>query len=370
MGKKQIVAAALVGLALRTAVLAGAGDALARFVSERTGDGQLVRATLNVELGAPASPEALAAQRPDDDEPAPADLAAPAIAPAPAATPALRLVAVPPPARPEPTPAPDAAADPDAPPPAVEIRAADLSGGEVVHNASGLDVDFAALAAEGLTLRLKRGAGPQVLILHTHSSEAYTPEGADSYIASDPYRTQDPARSVIRVGDALARALEAHGLTVLHDTTVYDYPSYTGSYTRSGAAVEAALAANPGIAVVIDLHRDALGSGDVLYKTQALVGQTPSAQLMLLAGTGANGLPHPNWRENLKLAMYLQNAVTARYPSLARPVELVKERYNQQLCPGMLILEVGSTGNTLREAITAAETFGDAAGQALAALLE
>ena len=89
----------------------------------------------------------------------------------------------------------------------------------------------------------------------------------------------------------------------------------------------------------------------------------------MLVGTGENGLWHPNWRENLKLSLYLQQAVNARCPSLMRPVELVSERYNQQLSPGMMILEVGSNGNTLREAMTAAELFGSAAGPALAALI-
>jgi len=357
MGKKAVAAAVLAGLALRCAVLAGAGERIERFVGERLGEGELLRATLNVELGAPAEPEAaapLAVEAESDG-----------------AVPTLRLVAVTP--QPRPDPLSTAAADVPDPTPApaetVEIRAADLSGAAIVHNDSGLDVDFDALAAEGLALRLP-AAGPQVLIIHTHSSEAYTPDGADQYVSSDPYRTQDANHSVIRVGDALAAALEAHGLTVLHDRGVYDYPSYTGSYGRSGAAVEQYLAAYPSIRVVIDLHRDALGADGVVYKTRAIVGAGQCAQVMLLAGSGANGLEHPNWRENLKLAMYLQNAVTARYPSLARPVELVAQRYNQQLSPGMLILEVGSNGNTLAEAVTAVELFGDAAGEALAKLME
>ena len=365
MRKKGIAAALLLSLGLRLAVLAGAGEALERLVRARLGDGRLVRATLNVELGAPIGAFS------DADE---AEADAPAAAPdtgSAAPAPALLLVEV--------TPPPVAGGegstaeltDADEPPaaPAAEIRAADLSGASLVHNAAALDVDFDALAAEGLALRLP-DTGPQVLIFHTHSSEAYTPEGTDCYEPSDPYRTEDARFSVIRVGDALAAALEAHGLRVLHDREIYDYPSYTGSYSRSGAAVERCLAENPSVRVVIDLHRDALGTGEVVYKTKAAVGARQCAQVMLLAGTGANGLPHPRWRENLKLALYLQNAVNARYPSLARPVELVKERYNQQLCPGMLILEVGSNGNTLREAIAAAEYFGDAAGAALAALAE
>ena len=368
MRKKGIAAALLTGLALRLAVLAGAGEDVERYIRARLGDGKLVRATLNVELGAPPEPAGTEAS-----PPAAAELASLRQEAAQPEREPLQLIAVTPPPRTASDPAETSTTDDgseegiDAP--AATIRAADLSGSATVHNAAGVAVDFDALAAEGLTLRLP-AEGPQVLIVHTHSSEAYTPDGNDQYAASDPYRTQDPAYSVIRVGDALAEALEAQGLTVLHDRGVYDYPSYTGSYSRSGAAVEQALADHPTICVVIDLHRDALGSGDVVYKTRAVVGTQQCAQVMLLAGSDAGGLPHPGWRENLKLAMYLQNAVTARYPSLARPVELVSARYNQQLSAGMLILEVGSNGNTLQEALTAVTLFGDAAGAALAALKE
>ena len=238
-----------------------------------------------------------------------------------------------------------------------------------VHDRSGLAVDIPALLAEELTLRLP-AEGPQVLILHTHSSEAYTPDGYDQYEPSDPYRTEDKSQSVIRVGDALARVLEEAGLTVLHDRTIYDYPSYTGSYSRSGAAAERALAEHPSLRVVIDLHRDAIGEGDVVYRTRATLDALPCAQVMLLAGTGANGLWHPNWRENVKLALLLQRAAQAACPGLMRPLELVAERYNQQLSPGSLLIEVGSTGNTLQEAIRAAEHFGRAVGPVLMALVE
>ena len=90
--------------------------------------------------------------------------------------------------------------------------------------------------------------------------------------------------------------------------------------------MEKYLADYPSIKVVIDLHRDALGSGDVVYKTQATLSGKTSAQVMMLVGTGENGLPHPYWQENLKLALYLQDAAETKYPGLARPIELVSER--------------------------------------------
>ena len=344
--KRTVLGILLACLTLRLAVLAGAGEALGAWVRESGAGERMAAAAIGIEMG--FVPEASlsvqeGADAPETDrEPEPS----------------LRLVAV---ASPSPEPAPE---------PEPEARtAAGLSGADSVHNRAGVEVDIDALAAEGLSLRLQAGV-PQVLILHTHSSEAYAQDPYDPYEASDPYRTEDKSHSVIRVGDVLAEQFEARGLTVLHDTELYDYPSYTGSYSRSGAAVERYLAEYPSIAVVIDVHRDSIGSGDVVYKTQALLDGRSSAQVMLLAGTGANGLPHPNWRENLKLALYLQHAADERCATLTRPIELVKERYNQQLSTGMLILEVGSTGNSLQEALLAAELFGAAAGDALAALIE
>lgn len=238
-----------------------------------------------------------------------------------------------------------------------------------VKNDSSRSIDVSALLSEGPSLRLS-SEGPQLLIVHTHGSEAYTQSGSDLYVESDPYRTEDMDQNVIKVGDVLTEIFESKGLTVIHDREIYDYPSYTGSYSRSGAAVEEYLSEHPSIKVVIDLHRDALGSGDTVYKTRAEASLGNCAQVMLLVGTGDNGLYHPNWQENLKLALYLQNAMEKAYPSLARPLSLKSERYNQHLSTGSLIIEVGSTGNSLEEAIRAIELFGDAAGDALLELVD
>ena len=157
---------------------------------------------------------------------------------------------------------------------------------------------------------------------------------------------------------------------MLHDREIYDYPSYTGSYTRSGEAVERYLAEYPDIAVVLDVHRDALGSEGVVYKTMAEEDGVVASQIMLLCGTDESGLEHPDWQENLALALYLQEAVGRRHPTLMRPVSLVPQRYNQHLTTGSLILEVGSSGNTLQEALAAVRLFAETAAPALLALTE
>lgn len=201
-------------------------------------------------------------------------------------------------------------------------------------------------------------------------TEAYQQAEGETYEESDPYRTLDTAYNVVRVGDALQEALSSWGLSVVHDRELYDYPSYAGSYTRSGASVEAWLAQYPDIALVIDLHRDAVGTEDVVYKTRAVLEGKTSAQVMLVMGTGENGLEHPNWRENLKLALAMQKAMDDKYPTLTRPINLAQERYNQHLTQGSLILEVGSSGNTLSEALCAVELFADAVAPLLLSLVE
>lgn len=253
--------------------------------------------------------------------------------------------------------------------PREEIRETTISSQQLLKNGTSYEPDPAALLEAGPGLRLP-AEGPQILIVHTHGSEAYTPAGLDLYDASDASRTQDPRYSVIRVGDELAQRLEEQGLRVLHDREIYDYPSYTGSYGRSGEAVQQYLEQYPGIAVVIDLHRDALGADGVVYKTMAEEEGTVASQIMLLVGTDESGLEHPNWQQNLSLALYLQQAAASAHPTLMRPISLVPQRYNQQLSPGSLLLEVGSSGNTLQEALAAIRLFADAVGPALLALAD
>lgn len=244
-----------------------------------------------------------------------------------------------------------------------------ISGGLSIKNTSGYDIDIDSVLSAGCPIRLETGK-PQILIIHTHSSEAYSPAGLDKYDDLGTNRTLDQNLNVIRIGKELAKIFEDCGLNVIHDTQVFDYPSYTGSYNRSCEAVEKYLADYPSIKIVIDLHRDALCSDTVTYKTTATEQGVCASQVMLFVGSDASGLEHPNWRQNLSLALYLQNAVCQSYPSLMRPITLTKYRYNQHLSPGSMILEVGSNGNTLQEALAAIRLFGKAAGPAIAALVE
>ena len=287
---------------------------------------------------------------------------------APAAARAVRTVRENPPAAmtPEPTREPIEDFTVSAPDTVLETT---IEGGMRIKNETSYWVDAAQILSEGPGLTLPADE-PQILIIHTHASEAYTQAGLDRYSASDDSRTEDTQFNVVRIGDELTALLTECGLNVIHDRGIYDYPSYTGSYNRAAAAIGQYLQSCPGIRIVLDIHRDALGANGVVYKTMAEEEGTVASQIMLLVGTDESGLSHPYWRGNLALALYLQNAVNSAFPTLMRPVDLVPQRYNQELTPGSLILEVGSSGNTLREALAAIRLFGRAAGPALAELVE
>lgn len=206
--------------------------------------------------------------------------------------------------------------------------------------------------------------GPQVLIIHSHTSESYTPSEGYEYEASGDYRTQDSTRSVVAVGNRLAETLEAHGIGVIHDTTVHDYPSYNSSYANARQTVERELAAHPSIVMVLDIHRDA--AEEVFRETAEVEGKT-AAKLMLVVGTDEGGLSHPFWRDNLSCALKLQALANRSYPDLFKSIALRASRFNQDETPASLIVEVGSTGNTLPEALTAAEYLGSTVAELLLA---
>ena len=187
-----------------------------------------------------------------------------------------------------------------------------------------------------------------ILIFHTHTCESYTPTVEKNYVASGNYRTIDLNFSVAHVGDELSRYLTEKGYNVTHNKTYHDYPSYSGSYNRSYKTVSSDLSGDCWTELVIDLHRDALGSNST-YAPSVKLGDEVGAQLMFVMGTDGGGLNHPNWLNNFKLAIMIQEKANEMYPGLFKPIILRNSRYNQNLASGACIIEVGATGNTLEQ---------------------
>lgn len=187
-----------------------------------------------------------------------------------------------------------------------------------------------------------------LIIYHTHTCESYTPSEQNSYISSGNFRTTDLNFTVAKVGEVLSNNLKEKGINVIHNNTLHDYPAYTGSYTRSLSTINNLLSQNPSCEMIIDLHRDALGSSSS-YGPCVMIGEEKVAQLMFVIGTDGGGLTHPDWLNNLKVAIAIQEKAEELYPGLFKPMIVRNSRYNQHVSNAAFIIEVGATGNTLEE---------------------
>ena len=137
-------------------------------------------------------------------------------------------------------------------------------------------------------------------------------------------------------------------------------PSYNGSYAHARKAILSYLKEYPSVQLILDLHRDAADGASGQLRTRATVDGKESAQLMLVVGTDSGGLAHAGWEENLSLALKLQARLEALAPGITRPLSLRAQRFNQDLSPGALLVEVGAAGNTRQEALSAAEMLAEA----------
>ena len=190
-----------------------------------------------------------------------------------------------------------------------------------------------------------------ILLFHTHSCESYTSSEKYQYIPTGTFRTTDLNFTVTRVGEELENYLKKYQYNVIHNTDYHDYPAYNGSYTRSLATVENILKTTP-CDIIMDVHRDAVGSRSD-YAPSVKIGEDDiAAQIMFVIGTNNGGLYHPNWNQNLKFAIKIQEKAEEMYPGLFKPIMLTKSRYNQHAGKYASIIEVGATGNTLDQCLT------------------
>ena len=261
------------------------------------------------------------------------------------------------------SPAPDFARKPVLPtePAPPEKQSFSASDGESVEikNSGNAKFDAGELITRPLTWDLTAQT-PTVLILHTHTTESYTKAKGEKYKETSAFRTLDENYNMTCVGEHLAAILEAGGVTVLHDRKLHDYPSYNGSYNHARKEIKAYLEEYPSICLVLDLHRDASEDLNNQMRTHAVVAGQESAQLMFVVASGSSTLKHPNWEENMALALKLHAQAERLAPGICRKLNVRPQRFNQDLSTGALLVEVGAAGNTRTEALTAVEVLAQA----------
>lgn len=225
--------------------------------------------------------------------------------------------------------------------------------------------DIKALLNQGSDLTIYDKSKPTVLIYHSHTTEAYSLLDTGYYISSDA-RSNNSARNMVRVGDDLAAYLEKQGFNVIHDRTIHD-KDYTKSYDNSRATIEKYLEQYPSIEVTIDVHRDDITySNKTKVKPTAKINGKKAARMMIISGCEYNRVKNfPDWEENLKFDLQVQNKVNELYPGLMRPILFSERKYNMYETHYSFLLEVGTDANTLDEACYSARLFGNALGQLL-----
>lgn len=215
-----------------------------------------------------------------------------------------------------------------------------------VVNETKYSIDIDKLLKEPLKLSSGK-TGPQIFVYHTHTTESFLKNISEMNNKSIPSRTSDNRYNVVRVGDALISNLKKYNINVSHNTTVHDR-DYNSSYVKSLSTLTNYVDKYSSLKMTIDLHRDA--AGDNKLRVVKKVNGKDAAQIMFVVGTDSK-LANSKWRENLKLALKIQSRLNEIAPGLAKPTYISKNRYNQHLTNGSVIIEIGGDGNVIDECV-------------------
>lgn len=230
-----------------------------------------------------------------------------------------------------------------------------------VKNKTGYDLNIGEELSKRPDINFKKDGSPQVLIVHTHTSEAYMEKDLGFFYESFYPRSTDYEKNVTRVGNAIAERLKQNGIETIHDLTYHDTPSYNGSYSRSAGTIKNIIEAHPSIQVVLDIHRDSIGNNETgkIKPTFYFNGQK-FAQIMIVSGCDLDGsMDFPDWEYNLRFGLRVQKTAETMYPGMTRPMSFDEYRYNMNLTHGSLLIEVGTDANTLDEAVRSGSLLGN-----------
>ena len=229
-----------------------------------------------------------------------------------------------------------------------------------INYAANRQPDIEALLTQPLPWDLTT-EDPSVLIYHSHGTEAFTPTDGHTYEEhGGAYRTTDECCNMLALGEELARLLNAAGIHAVQDRSYYDYPDYLAAYDNARIGLEAQLRKYPTVQLVIDLHRDSAEQEDgSQWATKATVNGERSAQVMLVIGTDSY-YTHSTWEQNLNIGLKLHAIMEKNHQGVTRPLDLRKQRFNQDLSVGAIIVEVGAAGNTSQEAMNGVSVLAEA----------
>lgn len=238
-------------------------------------------------------------------------------------------------------------------------------GGQVRNCTSWSNDDLLAESRIQPQLPLKIDGSPMVLIYHTHTTESYVSDKSGVYDSDFNFRTTEPDKDMVAVGDAICAELAAAGIGVVHSEEIHDFPVWSGSYAGSAETVRAMLAEFPSICIALDIHRDAIADGSTVVAPVCCINGEQTAQIMIISGCDDGTMNMPDYRENFRFACNLQQTAEEMFSGFTRPVLFDYRKYNQDLTTGSLLIEVGAQGNSLEEACRAGTRIGQALAECI-----
>lgn len=219
-----------------------------------------------------------------------------------------------------------------------------------IKNASSTDIDIKKELEGKLGFTVENTNQPQVLIYHTHTCESFLLYDTGYFYENFYPRTTDKNQNVCAVGEEISKQLNEAGIVTLHDKTIHDDPSYNGAYDRSMETINKYLEKYPSIKVVLDIHRDGIGTDTQKSKPVFTVNGKKAAQIMILSGYNYDGSEEfKDWEYNLRFALKIQNTAQNMYPDMVRPLYFADFMYNMNVNTGSLLIEIGAESNTLEE---------------------
>ncbi len=192
-------------------------------------------------------------------------------------------------------------------------------------------------------------------IYNTHTGETYSQtDGTD--------RLEGQRGGVVKVAQAVQEVLEKeYSLRVVRSDTIHD-TRYATSYLESEKTAKEMVANHTKMITMLDIHRDA---GRSHQDSLVTVKGQQVAPILIIIGSDARR-PFPNWKQNYAFACRLAAKMDELSPGLCLGVRVKEGRYNQQLHPGAILVEVGTDTNSLEEAVASGKMLAEALAKLLA----
>jgi stage II sporulation protein P len=183
-----------------------------------------------------------------------------------------------------------------------------------------------------------------LIIYHTHGTESYHPDEGNNF------RSQDESKNVTGIGNIVAANLEGNGINLTHLQEYNDYPDYNSSYANSNYAVSQILS-NSKKNVLIDIHRDGAEENSEYEAVLSQVKTTYINDRAAATCTLVVGDKNGNYEQIKQTADKLYAIADEMYPGLFRKIIVRPGAYfNQYLSDQSMLIEIGSSLNTLDEA--------------------